>query len=304
MKRTDSTHGLSSRTCRHAGAFTLVELLVVIAIISVLAGLLLPALQNAIDSARTIACASRLKQTMLAVQIYEQEFNAIIPTTIGEGNHHGGNMIGQQVLYEAGVLDREHVLPSSNWAAMVEENVAPLRGSSVLLCPGGKRFDHMGTYWKTTMSKTDPERYLQTGYGWWGYRMHASAGSAPGDPSWYNGTPYASIFYDYGINFYLKKAVLRPELWLNGREWQALKALETPASKTVYMLENGLNAKCVPNYMKGVFTVEAHYAFRHGETTNYACYDGHVGSLNKGHFLNFDVMPLADAQAELPFMFK
>jgi len=65
--------------------FTLVELLVVIAIISILASLLLPALQRARQSALSASCLSNLKQTSLFTHLYLDEYGAI---------SHGGSFGG------------------------------------------------------------------------------------------------------------------------------------------------------------------------------------------------------------------
>lgn len=60
-------------------AFTLVEMLVVIAIICVLSTLLLPALRNAKDMARTTACAGNQKQIGVAFSMYVSDYNGWCP---------------------------------------------------------------------------------------------------------------------------------------------------------------------------------------------------------------------------------
>ncbi len=59
--------------------FTLVELLVVIGIISILIAMLLPALNRARESARTVSCLSNLRQVTQGLMMYAQDNHGSLP---------------------------------------------------------------------------------------------------------------------------------------------------------------------------------------------------------------------------------
>ena len=84
------------RSKRHRG-FTLIELLVVIAIIAILIALLLPAVQQARETARRSQCSNNLKQLCLALHNYHDSHRVFPPGQISSENNTVNDNIGRYV---------------------------------------------------------------------------------------------------------------------------------------------------------------------------------------------------------------
>jgi prepilin-type N-terminal cleavage/methylation domain-containing protein/prepilin-type processing-associated H-X9-DG protein len=116
-----ATHAPTAPRRQAARGFTLVELLVVIGIIAVLIGILLPALNKARKSSRTLACLSNVRQLTISMIQYWQENKGFTPYYNKGKDDDGNNQIDQR-----------------EWMAQV---VRPSELNKVRLCPEATEYN-------------------------------------------------------------------------------------------------------------------------------------------------------------------
>ncbi|HEX3999398.1 MAG TPA: DUF1559 domain-containing protein [Pirellulales bacterium] len=133
--------------------FTLVELLVVIAIIAILVSILLPAVNQARESAHNVQCKSNIKQLGLALQSYHSAFGMFPPSsvwrtqsgstwTLNLSGVEGGQSGNVSTLFENWVI---LILPQLDQAALRQTFVTdasgninqPISSSATGTGPGG-----------------------------------------------------------------------------------------------------------------------------------------------------------------------